>query len=422
MRSSTGTRGRRGTAVLLVGALALAGCASAGPEPRQQRAEVEFLGVAAEAADFDGAALSRLAADLLAQSPDKNSVLSPLSIMLALAMLREGASGESAAQLDAVLGLDPENPGEAVADLRARLGELDGEVGTIDRKEPPESPLLHLADALFVAPDLELGPGFLERVARFHDAGVDEADFRGGKAKALLDAWVRRETGGLVEEAPSEPAPETKLVLMNAVLLAARWAEPFDPANTFPSDFTRADGSTVKPETMVDLSTRRFVEGPGWRAVELPYVGGGLAMILALPDEGAGPLTAQQWDEVRAGISSQSSTSKVVLWLPRWELSTALDLKKALPPLGIERVFAYTGELDGVFPEAFVSGASHVASITVAEKGTVAAAVTQVEAEAGSAPEIDVELRLDRPFDFQIVVGQGMVPVFAGHVADPTAG
>ncbi|NLF05699.1 MAG: serpin family protein, partial [Actinomycetales bacterium] len=98
-------------------------------------------------------------------------------------------------------------------------------------------------------------------------------------------------------------------------------------------------------------------------------------------------------------------------------------LKAALGPLGLTAPFVPTGELDGVFREAYVSAAVQSATITVAEKGTVAAAVTQLDLRAGSAPpEPDAVLRLDRPFDFQIVEVDTMLPLFVGHVADPSQG
>jgi len=176
----------------------------------------------------------------------------------------------------------------------------------------------------------------------------------------------------------------------------------------------------VTADMMGQLAALRFASGAGWQAVELPYTSD-FAMLLALPAEGEDVLSAAQWDEVRAALGPASAVeSQVALWLPRWDFDTTLDLKDALGPLGLERTFAWTGDLDGVFPDAFVSAAAHAATITVAEKGTVAAAVTQLDMEAGSAePQIDVELRFDRPFDFQIVSTADLLPIFAGHVADP---
>jgi len=180
-----------------------------------------------------------------------------------------------------------------------------------------------------------------------------------------------------------------------------------------------ADGERVTVDMMVQLAALRFASGDGWQAVELPYTSD-FAMLVALPAEGSGSLGAAQWDEVRDAFGPGSGEeSQVAPWLPRWEFDAKVDLGQELRPLGLERVFEWTGDLDGVFPDAFVSAAAHAATITVAEKGTVAAAVTQLDMEAGSAPLIDVELRFDRPFDFQIVATADQLPVFAGHVADP---
>ena len=409
----------RSSRALVVGAaaLVLGACASGPTAPvgEELRAEVEFVGASVSGADVDPAAMSRLGSGILAQLPGENSVVSPLSLVLALAILREGATGVTARELDEVLGLDPAAPGESVAALRARLAPLDGDVSTVDRGSPPEEALLHVADALFAARDADVSEEFLERAARFHDAGVTLTDFAGGTAKEVLDAWVRRETGGLVEEAPGEPDPETRLVIMNAVVLAARWRLPFDPESTQDAPFTRADGSQVTVPTMTALGSWRYAEGPGWQAVELPYTSD-LAMILALP----GPLTAEQWDEVRAAFAAGPSESMVQLHLPRWEHESRTDLREVLPTLGIRGIFAPHGELDGVFPDAFVASALQAATITVAERGTVAAAVTQVDAMATGMPMVDVELRLDRPFDYQVVTEGDLVPVFVGHVADPS--
>ncbi len=415
--------------MLTVLALVLAGCATATApvdlEGAQVRADVAFVGT--PFADGDAlavaraAAMSRLGTQLVASKPGENMVVSPVSVLLAFAMLREGAAGQTADELDAMFAFDPAEPGESIATLRANLARFDGDVSQVDREEPPAEPLLHVADALFAAPDAGVTSQFLERIARFHDAGAFEGDFEAKKAKPLLDAWVNRETGGLIEEAPSDPDPDTKLTLLNAIVFAAQWQTQFSPAVTSEAEFTLADGATTTVDMMAGELVLRYEEGDGWRAVELPY-SSGFAMLVALPDEGAGPLSVEQWDEVREalGPALDDDSRQVRLWLPRWEFDASLDLEEALVPLGLERPFQFTGELDGVFPDAYVSAAAHAATITVAEKGTVAAAVTQIDVAAGSAPaEPDVELRVDRPFDFQVVATSDQLPLFTGHVADP---
>ena len=107
--------------------------------------------------------------------------------------------------------------------------------------------------------------------------------------------------------------------------------------------------------------------------------------------------------------------------MPRWETDATLDLTPALAALGLGSLTDPQGGLDGVFAWAFVSAVGHGATITVAEKGTVAAAVTQIGMQASAQAPPDLELRLDRQFEYQVVeFGTGLV-LFAGRVVDPSA-
>lgn len=403
-----------GTAVLLA-----AGACSAGPvalEESRLDAPVTFRGVADTPVPGGVADASRALAAELVGSTDGDVVVSPLSLQLALATLREGASGEVAQRLDAVVGLPADAGGQTVADLRARLAAFEGDVSTVERDEPPERPLVHLADGVFVQEDAAVEAEFLERAGSFHAAQVYSADFTSGAAKALLDAWVERETGGLLTAAPAEPPPDTVLTLLNAVTFAASWRSPFAPEGTWERPFTRADGTVVDVPTMGQMLDTAYAEGDGWRAVELAY-SEGFAMRLVLPD--AGPsVTPEQWRAVHEALDA-APVLTVTLMMPQWEADTTLDLVPVLRGLGLDPLFT-AGGLDGLFPGAFVSGVAQAATITVAERGTVAAAVTQADTAGSAPPEPTVELHLDRPFQYQVVEQATGLVLFAGRVADPS--
>jgi len=397
-------------------AMAAGGCGSS-PKPAERLdPQVDFLGVVDEGwADVGMADASvRLATELVALGEGENVVVSPLSLQLALAMLREGATGRVADEIDAAVGLS-DGGSQAVADLRAMLAQFEGDVSTIDKDNPPESPLVHIADSVFVQPGFPVGETFLERVTAYHLAQVFEADFAAGNAKPLLDAWVEEETGGLLTEAPTDPPTDTRVVLMDAVTFGASWASPFAAEASSDGPFTLADGSVVDVPMMRQMLSAAYVEGDGWTVIELPYTEG-FAMRIVLPDEGQ--LTQEQWAAVRDALAG-AGTSAVSLTMPRWETDATLDLTPALAALGLGSLTDPQGDLDGVFAGAFVSAVAQGATITVAEKGTVAAAVTQISM-AGSALMPQIELRLDRPFEYQVIeVGTGLV-LFAGRVADPS--
>ena len=411
-------RGFGAAAWVAVATLTVGGCGGS-PQPAERLdPQVDFLGVVDQGwADVGMADASvRLATELVALGEGENVVVSPLSLQLALAMLREGATGRVADEIDAATGLS-DGGSQAVADLRAMLAQFEGDVSTIDKDNPPESPLVHIADSVFVQPGFPVEETFLERVAAYHLAQVFEADFAAGNAKPLLDAWVKEETGGLLTEAPTDPPTDTRVVLMDAVTFGASWASPFAAEATSDGPFTLAGGSVVDVPMMRQMLSAAYVEGDGWTAIELPYTEG-FAMRIVLPDDG--PVTQGQWVAVRDALAG-AGTSAVSLTMPRWETDATLDLTPALAALGLGSLTDPQGGLDGVFAGAFVSAVGQGATITVAEKGTVAAAVTQIGMQASAPAPPDLELRLDRPFEYQVVeVGTGLV-LFAGRVVDPSA-
>ncbi len=408
---------RRLVVICLVGALGLSACGTTVEAERLDR-PVEFAGNAQEAAVPDAwvEASVRIATTLVGLAEGgENAVVSPLSLQLALAMLREGASGRVADEIDAAIGLVGADS-QAVADLRAYLGQYEGDVAGIDKDNPPASPLLHIADGVFIQPGAPVTDRFLERVVAYHLAEVYEADFEGGNAKPVLDAWVNRVTGGLLTETPSEPLPDTLLMLLDAVTFGASWQAPFDPQATGPGTFRRADGQALEVTMMRALLGARYAEGDGWRAIELPYTEG-FAMRLVMPESDS--LSTEQWLAAHDALDA-AAPAMVSLWMPSWETETNLDLTDALADLGLGLLADPGGDLDGIFPDAYVSAVGQAATITVAERGTVAAAVTQIDVGVTSAPVQDVELRLDRPFEYQVVdLTHGLV-LFAGRVLDPS--
>lgn len=413
--------------LLATGALLLVGCGGpAEPAPDAAnapagplRADAEFVGVAADATRDEAmvAASIRLATQLLdLGEPGQDVVVSPASLQLALALLREGASGRVAEEIDAAAGL---TGSQAVADLRAALAEYEGDVAGIDPDNPPETPLLHIADSAFVQQDFPVVPEFLERIAAYHAAQVYEVDFIGGNPKPALDAWVADETGGLLTECPLEPVEDTRVVLMDAITFGATWASEFLGADTFDGAFTRADGSTVDAPLMHQTTSIPYARGDGWVAVELPYAEG-FTMRLVLPDDGTA--SAEAWADAHAALDV-AEPALLALTLPRWKTDTTLDLTPELEILGLGSLPFPDGDLDGVFTDAYVGGVAQAATITVAEKGTVAAAVTAIDVRLESLPMVpDLQVRFDRPFEYQVVhSGTGMV-LFAGRVLDPSEG
>lgn len=410
-------------------AVALAAACSA-PVPEMVKADgVERLSVdatayAAELRAFRDSALT-LGHTLLADGgdgADGNVVSSPGSLVIALAMLRAGAAGETAAELDGVLGLQAERRDEAMNALLTSLSKFDGDPGAVDEDNPPRKPVMHAANGLFVDKDVPTGETYLSTLARHYGTGVYPVDFSNeGVTKPAIDAWVDRNTGGRIKEAPAKFDPRNTFSLLNSLYFAAAWQAPFDPGSTSDLPFTTGGGEEIDVPAMHNLLEMKYAEGPGWRGVDLPYAEG-FAMRLVLPDAKTHASAVFGESELTAIADALDAAplASVQIQLPRWEHKCSFDLRKVLEAAGLHKTPTTTEDFNAIQPRMAITQAAQAANITVAEKGTVAAAVTQINGMATSAPpRPEQTIDFDRPFHYQIVHGETGLPLFMGTVADP---
>ena len=213
-----------------------------------------------------------------------NLFLSPYSISLALAMTFAGARSETATQMAQVLHftLPPErlHPAFNALDLElARRGEgaqgMDGEPFR-----------LNIANAVWGQMDFPFKAPFLDTLAENYDAGVKLLDFQTAwePARLLINDWVEEKTEDRIKDLIPEGAVDhlTRLVLTNAIYFNAAWAFPFQETATIDDTFHLPDGQSVSVPMMRQTAHFGYVDGEGFQAVELPYDGLELSMLLSL--------------------------------------------------------------------------------------------------------------------------------------------
>jgi serpin B len=418
------------SAVLLVSAA----CSSGAPGPTNDPAGIELARAevartAASPADAAAAAASinAFGLDLYRRlgASGGNMVFSPASVAIALAMTRAGARGETAIEMDAVLhalGADA-----LAADMNALDQALASRNGTFnDEAGKPHDVTLNIANAPFAQKGMSFEPAFLATLAGSYGAGVRLLDYARDPeaARKLINAWVDARTEHRIPEllAPGTVTDMTRLALVNAIYLKAAWQTAFDPALTKAGPFTRADGSSVDVPMMHANLSLPYAQGTGWRAVELPYIGGSLAMTVIVPDDmatfeqGLGP-------DSMAQIVSALQERPVDLSFPRFGLQTSADLATILAAMGMPQAFdPARADFSGMTTQEqlFISAVIHQANIDVDEKGTVAAAATAVLMRATAIPAEPVTLKVDHPFIFLLRdVPTGAI-VFMGRVLDPS--
>lgn len=394
-------------------------------------ASVERAPAAAGDAAPGARSIGAFGADLyasLAAASDDNLVFSPASILVALAMTRAGAAGTTASELDAVLHLD--DPDAIHHALNGLTRALEARSGTVDVLGEPASVELSIANAVWGQRTLTWQEAFLDVLAREYGVGVRLADFVADPeaARIVVNGWVGEETRGRIPEllGPGMVNALTRLVLVNAIYLKAPWATPFEVNATRPEPFTLLDGSTVELPAMARHDeTMAYARGSGWQAVELPYAGEALAMLVLLPDEGElatveSGLAAGLIDEAAGAVGP----TDVVLLLPKWDIETRVELSAALAALGMPTAFTDGADFTGMTADEplRIGFVIHQANITVDEAGTEAAAATAVGMEATAAPEPKPEpisVTVDRPFLYALRDRETGAVLFLGRVTSP---
>ncbi|MFL6193549.1 MAG: serpin family protein [Thermoanaerobaculia bacterium] len=361
----------------------------------------------------------------LRQKPG-NLVVSPASVTTALTMAWGGARGETAAQMQGVLHL------EGTADeAMTTSGELARAL-----QDPGRPVVFRIANRLFAEKTYKLVPAYVEKTRTAFGAPVESLDFKKASeaARAHVNQWVEGKTQHRIQNLvpPRGILPETRLMLVNAIYFLGDWADPFKRDETRAAPFHLTASKAEDVPTMHRTSGFRIAHQDGVTALELPYKGQDLSMLLLVPDEVEGlaavesALNAPKLDALVAALKGEW----VELALPKFEvnpgdsLSLGEDLKALGMPLAFDPNLAdFTGIADPPNPAArlVIAKVFHKGFVRVDEKGTEAAAATAVLArETGAAlGDGPRPVHADRPFLFLIRDNASGLVLFLGRVSDP---
>jgi serpin B len=355
-----------------------------------------------------------------------NLAFSPHSIASALAMTWAGARGDTADELGNLLHFTLPEATQHAAFNATDLALASRGEGASGKDGQPFR--LRVVNAAWAEATWTFLPAYLDLIAVNYGAGIFLVDFLTAHeaARATINAWIAEVTEDRIKDLLPEGSvsPNTRLVLTNAVYFNASWATQFDPDLTTDAPFFRADASQVSAPMMRMTDSFRFAAEDGWTAVELPYDGEEVAMLLVTTDGDFAAFDAGLDVSTLDAIDAALTRTEVALRMPRFEFRTTADLVPPLRALGIETLFtpgvADLSGLDGT-RDLYVSGVLHEAFISLDETGTEAAAATAVIIGTTSAPPPPVPANFDKPFVWFIRdVPTGTI-LFAGRVTDPTA-
>jgi serpin B len=360
------------------------------------------------------------ALDLYAKlrSQEGNLFVSPASISTALAMTYAGARGPTADEMAKTLHftLAPDRLHPA---LGALLHDLHGDGKSRGYR-------LAIANALWAQKGQPFLPPYLQLTRQCYGANLQEVDFAGAteEARRTINAWVEKQTQDKIKDLLQQGVLDstTRLVLTNAIYFKGDWQEPFKKDQTRDAPFQLSSTEKVNVPLMNRTGEFNYLEGDNFQALELPYAGKDLSMVVLLPKkvDGLADVEKTLTAEKLASALAKLRHEEVVVSLPRFQVTSEFSLKGTLAAMGMPLAFSDKADFSGMDgkEDLFLSAVVHKAFVDVNEEGTEAAAATGVVIAWKSLPARQV-FRADHPFLFLIRDRRSGSILFLGRLVKP---
>ncbi|KAK8762406.1 hypothetical protein V5799_026311 [Amblyomma americanum] len=352
---------------------------------------------------------------LISESGSSGNVFcSPFSISAALSMALAGARNTTAKQLTEVLHVNSDDIHKHFSSFFSQLSGFSPDVK------------LHVANRMYADRAFPVLDTYLSLLRDSYGATIEPVDFQSNyeKVRKEVNAWVEKVTESKIKNLLPEGTLDasTVLILVNAIYFKGLWSSQFDPKSTHRSHFHLDSKNKKEVEMMYQQSDYKMSRSDDLEvtALEIPYQGGKTSMVVLLPDSVEGlskledSLTTSNLSDL---LKNFRNGSDVELYLPKFKLEQAIDLKETMKAMGIKDFFTAAADLRGISDKRnlVASEVIHKAFVEVNEEGTEAAAATAVVMMCYSLP-MTTRFVVDRPFMFLIRSLDPELVLFMGSV------
>lgn len=358
-------------------------------------------------------AISNFAIEMFNESlSDDNIMISPISIVNALAMTSNGAVGDTLSQMESVFGAGG-------TEISAYLKNYNAEI------ESAKNNTVNLANSIWFKDSerFEIKQEFLQTNKDYFDADVYKSQF---DEQTLVDInnWVCENTDGMIDKILDEVPENAIMYLINALSFDAEWDEIYKEININEGEFFNNNSSISQVECMTSEEQKVFELENGVGFIK-PYKNNEFSFVGILPNENSSveELVSELIDvDLNEMISSAKIESTDVI-LPKFSMEYSTELRDLLVDMGMELAFdsnnADFSNLAVGDGNIYIGQVLHKTYINVDEKGTQAGASTAVEMLMKmSMPMHKNEIRLNRPFIYLIIDNNKNIPLFIGNIND----
>ncbi len=309
----------------------------------------------------------------------------------------------------------------AVDELHAITGGLAAGLQT------PSIYELRFLNTLWLQTGVKVSPDFAAALRKDYQTAATEVNFAGDADAACKtingagDETAREHRATWPRRKRSPPARGPRLT--SVAYLRAAWATPFLKDLTRAEEFAVSPGKRLRVPMMRQTAALPYVNATKYQAVEMPYVGNRLSMLVLLPKPGITlaevekSLTPDQLTDLAGALATQ----KVFLRLPRFSIGAPLNLAGALQKMGMQTAFTVDANFSGIDGgRTIVLGpVLHEAAIAVDEDGSDAPTPAALGAPKALSTDKAAEFVADHPFLVLIVERASRTILFMGRVVEP---
>ncbi|MCH5198117.1 MAG: serpin family protein [Oscillospiraceae bacterium] len=341
----------------------------------------------------------------------ENTLISPLSVLCALAMTANGAENRTLQQMENVLGMKTE-------DLNLYL------LSFIKNLPQDEKNKLSLANSIWFTDNesFTVNKDFLQTNADYFGADIYKAPFNRQTCKDINN-WVKQKTDKMIPEILDEIPEDAVMYLVNALAFEAEWSKIYEKHNVRDGEFTKEDGEKQKTDFMYGTETT-YLESENTVGFIKYYNGRKYAFAALLPHEGisiSDYIASLSGEELNNMLKNAQNTT-VYTSIPKFETEYNIEMSEILKGMGMPLAFdGKNAEFQGLGTYAdgriYIGRVLHKTFISVGEKGTKAGAATVVEMLNESAAyeaEEPKRVYLDRPFVYMLIDCENNIPFFMG--------
>ena len=336
-------------------------------------------------------------------SNDKNYMVSPFSLKMALMMAANGADGETRQELLSVFGI------KDMQEYNQKAEEL------INRYNTSESVELNVANSIWLNKDIAVNTVFSEEfktlIAQYYKGEANDVTI--ADAVVRVNTWVEEKTNGKIKNLINDP--NFLGALVNTLYFKGEWANQFDDYLTEKDMFTDINGTEVEKEFMNKTARFNYYEDGTMQMLKMPYKDLKTSMYIAIPKTDA----ELDFNKAIANMTSK----KINLTIPKFKVEYSITLNEVLQQMGIEKAFGGEADFSKMFTtdstqSFYISQVLQKTYIDVDENGTEAAAATAVILFNSAMPQIEeiVEFVANKPFTYFIRDDESGEILFLGKI------